>query len=95
MVKKGRIRQYLNWSFQGEEGKWVIVQVPNILLILWLVLTLGARLVDGGTLKYGIALFREAVLFAWSYLEVTTGDSKFRKVLGVTVMAAVIVGFFR
>lgn len=92
---KDKAHSSLDWFFKSKDGKWAIVQTPNTLLMFWLVLTVGIRMVDGGELRDGLGLLRDAVLFAWSYLELTSGTSRFRRVVGATIMILVIIGFFR
>lgn len=80
--------------FKDKDGKWAIVQFPNIPLSLWIITTLTMYVVADQALKESLSLLRDAVLFTWSYLEITAGDSPFRRILGSVVMALLVVKFF-
>jgi hypothetical protein len=85
---------YIDWFFKNKQGKWKIIQLPNILLGTWLVLSIALFFIHKGQLREGLALLRSAVLFTWAYLEITNGDSRFRRTLGVIVMLFIIKGYF-
>lgn len=87
------ISDYLDF-FKNKDGKWTIIQFPNLLLIAWLLLTLVAIFLGAGSLKSSIQLLSSAVLFAWAYAEVTTGDSNFRRLLGGIILLYVVFSFF-
>ena len=46
------------------------------------------------SLKGGVQQLASALLLVWAYLEVTTGDSNFRKLLGGIVLLIVMYGYF-
>ena len=76
--------------FKDKNGRWMIVQMPNPLLSTWIFLLL----VNLVLRNPHIQLFQSAVLFTWSYLELTEGMSGFRKLLGLIVFVGVAVSFF-
>lgn len=81
--------------FKDKQGKVVIWQRPNILLSIWILAILVLQILPDGHLKSGIAQLNSAVLFAWAYLELTSGVNYLRKSLGLVVLAAVIIGYLR
>lgn len=94
MKSHDKLEKCVDWLFKNKDGKWAIIQVPNVLLSIWLVLTIVHVVAQDGTIKQGVSSLRDAVLFAWSYLEVTKGDSKFRRLLGGVVLIFVTIRFF-
>lgn len=86
--------RFLTWFCKDSAGKWKVIQLPNVPLAVWLVLTVMSAVLHDGTLKQGISALRDAVLFTWSYLEITAGDSRFRRLLGAVVMTLLVIKFF-
>lgn len=79
--------------FKDKEGKWVLYQHPNLLLWLWILVQAISILVFQLEHK-GIAALADMLLFAWSYSELTRGDSPFRRMLGGIIMAFLVIGLF-
>lgn len=77
--------------FKNDQGQWAVIQLPNTLLWVWLLLTAIGYFVQDVTLVRHIDTVRSAVLFAWSYLELTQGDSPFRRVFGGVVLVVTLV----
>lgn len=77
--------------FKDEHGKWAVVQWPNILLWAWIGIVAVSLFWHDSHLK----ILQSCVLFAWAYLEITEGDSYFRRILGAVVMATVLFGIFK
>ncbi len=76
--------------FKDNEGKIVIGQSPNIPITVWLLLTV-ASMLTAGDLSDSLAILSRMVLFAWSYLELTRGESSFRRVIGVSVLFYLVI----
>lgn len=81
--------------FKNKDGKIVIWQNPNILLWIWILTTAVDLLIKHGSLHSSLRHLGDAALFAWAYLEIRSGESIIRRILGVIVMAVVIFSFFR
>lgn len=75
--------------FQDDQGNFVIAQPPNAPLILALAFYL-LQFVTTGTLFHLSLWGYRIVLLCWAALEITSGDSPFRKILGLTVALSVI-----
>ncbi len=86
-------RDNLNF-FKDSNGRWAIVQFPNPLLITWLFFMFILVASSDDSLKGGVQQLASALLLVWAYLEVTTGDSNFRKLLGGIVLLIVMYGYF-
>ena len=80
--------------FKNKDGEWTIAQTPNFPIIAWFFLALTLQLFDGGSLKSGMQLLSSALLFTWAYLEITSGDSSFRRLLGGIVLLVLVYDFF-
>lgn len=81
--------------FLDKDGDVAVWQMPNLPLFGWLVFKIVAMLAGEGTVQDGFTLLSTTFLFTWAYLEITSGASLFRRLLGNVVMAAVVVGTFR
>ncbi len=81
----------LSGFFKDKNGKLAIVQRPNTLIILWLGLS-GLSKVADEQISNGISILAKIFLLYWAYLEITAGDSMFRRVLGVAVLSFTIYG---
>jgi len=79
--------------FTNKDGQYKIIIWPNPPLYLWLVSALIASF-SQGNIQAGFSSIAAASIFAWAYLEITDGESPFRRFLGIVVMAVSIYGFF-
>lgn len=79
--------------FKDKDGKLVLWQLPNIPISVWIVSLILSHTLSG-SLHAGFQALAQASLFTWAYLEASSGDSNFRKVLGAVILAVVISGFF-
>lgn len=77
----------LDTFFKDKNGHVVILQTPNLPLIVWFVGTLLAKVIGGAVFS---ALAFCALLF-WALIEIGWGSSYFRRVLGLVVLAVIIV----
>lgn len=71
--------------FKDKDGKLSIVAWPNVPITLWFGLSLLAK-VANEQIRGGISALATAILLYWAYLEITEGDSLFRRVLGAVVL---------
>jgi hypothetical protein len=83
------IRKLLVGFFSSKNGHLVIVQWPNTWIMLWLILSGLSKTVGNGT-SVGIASMAAVTLLTWAYLEISSGASSFRKVLGLVVLAVTL-----
>ena len=67
-----------------------MVQPPNIPILLWFGFTVVAFVASGHVAEVSTAIAR-LFLFAWAYLELTSGDSPIRKLIGLIVLAYILV----
>jgi hypothetical protein len=80
--------------YKDDQGNIVLWQAPNVPLWGWIGCMVVSALVVSGHLKTGFELLGSALLFTWAYLEITSGVTYFRRLLGVAAIAAVGFGFF-
>ena len=80
--------------FKNKKGQVVIWQSPNLPLWVWIVCTGLCLAIKTGALHNGLSSLGQAAITIWAYLEVRTGDSPFRRVLGGIILVFVIYGFF-
>ncbi len=81
--------------WKDKKGNLAIWQTPNIPLILWFVSMVLAQLLQNGHVKSGILFISGAALFTWAYLEITDGESYFRRLLGILVLMGLLIPHFR
>jgi len=79
---------------RNSKGDVVMWQSPNFALWAWIVLTVLSKLVSDGRLHDGFSLTARAFLFAWAFMEIRTGESTFRQLLGGVILASILVSFF-
>lgn len=76
--------------FSDRNGRTVIAQRPNAPLIAWAVAAAVAWVLPPGRAHDVVAFVASAFLFTWAWLELTDGDSPFRRVLGGVVLVAIV-----
>ena len=86
--------QTLQLFFTDKNGKWAIIAFPNGLLLAWLLIVIIGMLVNDEALKNSLGRLNNAVIFVWAYLELTTGVSYFRRVLGGFILLVITIGYF-
>jgi hypothetical protein len=72
--------------FQDENGQYVVAQWPNVPAYLAFASLLLTRMSAGTDLYRLFERITFGTIFLWSYLEITQGESPFRRVLGAGVM---------
>lgn len=80
--------------FKDKNGEWAVIAFPNGLLLSWIVLVVLGMFVHDSELKDNLGRLSGAVIFAWAYLEITRGESYFRRALGAGVLLGLILSFF-
>ena len=88
-----KIIRLVPYLVTDKHGNVAIVQFPNTPLILWLLLVVVAEVIVDSTTKGGVVFVRDAMLFTWSYLEIRSGSSPFRRVLGSIVMIGLLLEY--
>jgi hypothetical protein len=88
-----RIRYYLNWLFKdltSRRGKYVIAEVPNAPLLVFMVAVVLSVVIYPGTTQKIFAALAYISLLYWGYKEFRGGRSRFRKLLGIIGILAAI-----
>ena len=80
--------------FKNKDGKLVLWQNPNLPLWGWIASSVLGAVFKHGNLHSSFQLLGKAALFAWAYLEIRSGESIFRRILGAVVMANILIGVF-
>lgn len=79
--------------FEDKDGKVVLFQKPNTLLLVWLVSTFVVALTHG-RLQTNLYILSAASLVIWALLEIFQGVTNFRRILGAVVLLAVTWSLF-
>jgi hypothetical protein len=81
--------------FRDKNHKIVIAQTPNAPIIIWALTRVYSTLNLSAQATHSLEQISSAFLIVWAYLEITSGSSSFRRVLGTIVMISTLVGFFK
>lgn len=84
------VKHSFDWFVRDAHGKIVIGQLPNWLIYGWLVSAILEKVITNGSVYNLLHFLSAALLFTWAYLEVTKGDSRLRRLLGVVVIIALL-----
>ena len=76
-------------------GAIVVFQRPNLPLVVWMIARLLETFVDRGRPARLLDAIAFGALFTWSWLELFQGSAYIRRILGVGVLAAVVLGRVR
>ena len=77
--------------FKDKNGKIVIVQKPNLPIIVWFVSFIASYLPFRDSVLSFLELFSFGVLFTWAWLEIFSGVNIFRRLLGLTIMISLLI----
>jgi hypothetical protein len=81
----------LDQVFRDASGKLVLIQPPNLLIMVWLGSTLLKMVFTMGRINIGFDAVAFGALFAWAWEELFQGVNYFRRGLGLLVLVATIV----
>jgi hypothetical protein len=81
--------------FKDSTGKQTLWQTPNIPLALWIIFKVLANARLEQKYRTGFGNLSSAFLIIWSYLEIVSGDSQFRKALGLVILTFITTGYFK
>lgn len=81
--------------FKDSEGKFAVVQVPNVPLIGWFVFAVASHFITSAPWRHGLSYLSFGFLFTWAWLEITAGKSCFRRVLGLAVLVVTVYSRFK
>ncbi|HSH18503.1 MAG TPA: hypothetical protein VK978_03895 [Candidatus Saccharimonadales bacterium] len=88
-----RLHYYADWLFQDRtvrRGKYVIAEVPNLPLVIFMACIVLGVLLNPGFLQKSLIILAYTSLTYWGHLEWRSGRSRFRKLLGILGILAVI-----
>lgn len=88
------IQKFIDRSIKDKQGKINLFQMPNVPLIGWMAFKLATYLPFSDAFKEGFSFTSTAFLFAWAYLEITSGVNYARRALGAIVMALILIPKF-
>jgi hypothetical protein len=81
--------------FSDKHGKLAIAQLPNPPLIIWLLATAVAHFVHTGLVHTSARIVAVAAILVWAILEIISGLSPFRRILGGAVLLLMLVSLLR
>ena len=90
-MSKSKFSKFLQNSFFSKEGKLVIIQCPNLPLLLWFITMIISNLLKEGEVKSVFSWISLASLIIWSILEIIFGVNYFRRCLGLLILAMIII----
>lgn len=90
---KNRHTTYLRRFFQDKSGNIVVGQRPNIFISLWAIGSI-AQLTIFKNATW-LSFITTGTLLIWAGLEITSGASPFRRVMGAVVAVVAVTGIIR
>jgi len=82
---------FFNQVFRDDEGKIVLGQPPNLLIVVWITVTLLKMIFATGQINTGLEVIAFGTLFTWAWEELFQGVNYFRRALGFIVLISLIV----
>lgn len=92
-----RIKNFFDWLFKdlnGRRGKYVIAEVPNLPLIIFMVAIILSVAIYPGIVQKFFSILAYVSLMYWGFREWRGGRSRFRRLLGILGMVGVIGAVF-
>ena len=83
----------LDSIFRNKEGKIAVFQWPNLPLTVWILATLASKVLAGNLQKASSGVAFVALLM-WAVLEISSGESIFRRIVGALVLAWLLFRIF-
>jgi hypothetical protein len=80
--------------FKDKNSYIVIAQRPNMPIILWAAASLASRYITDEPSVNAVSGFAAGALIVWAVLELISGASPFRRVLGAIVLAFGLTNLF-
>jgi hypothetical protein len=91
-----RLRYYINWMFKDltqRRGKYVIAEVPNVPLLIFMASIFLSVIIYPGPVQKFFATTAYIAMAYWGFQEWRGGRSRFRKLLGILGLIAVVGAF--
>lgn len=82
--------QLLDKLFRDKHGNIAVVQLPNVPLVVWLVATIASHILRGNLQAISRYVMFVSIL-VWAGLEILSGSSLVRRILGGIVLVFVVV----
>lgn len=83
----------INWLFKSSTGQIVVVQYPNLPLYIALIAWLALRVITTKPIHTILEIIFTLSLIVWAVLEIGSGSSRFRRILGAGVLVWLVVTF--
>lgn len=87
------IKYWLDWLFKdltSRKGKYVIAEVPNAPLLVFMISIVLAVISNPGGFQMVMTIIAYMAIAYWGFLEYRQGRSRFRKLLGSLGLLAVV-----
>lgn len=69
--------------------------MANVPLSVWLLATIVAKFVHVAQIKYAAEFIAAVFLFTWAYMELRSGASWFRRILGLVVGLTILISHIK
>lgn len=81
-----KFKVLLHESIYNKDGQIVLLQLPNVPLLIFLVASVLTRVLPSGSTNDVFKSLAFGSIFTWACLEIFTGVNYFRRVLGLLVL---------
>ncbi len=85
-------RSFLDKCIKDKDSKIVIAQRPNLPILIFVVCFILSKLVSSSNFQNIFSSLGTLFLFAWAWLEISSGVNYFRRFIGAIVIAIIIFG---
>lgn len=82
-------------AFRDSEGKIILIQIPNLPIIVWIIASLLKIIFTTGRINTGLDILAFGSLFIWAWQELFQGVNYFRRALGLLGLMALLTSKIR
>jgi hypothetical protein len=86
---------FIDNFFRDRNGEIVIIQPPNIPILVWFTASVLKLVFKTGQINLGLEILETGSLFVWAILELFQGVNYFRRSLGAIVLVWLLVSKFQ
>jgi hypothetical protein len=85
-----KTQSFIEKLWQDKNGHQALIQKPNIPLISWFVFSVIGMILPDGRMADISQVISFGFLFTWAWLEVYSGNTYLRRVLGAIILVFII-----
>ena len=87
--------RFFDWLFRDNQGRIVVIEIPNIPLLVAVVAWILSHVITNQTSHTFLEIVFNGSLAVWAILEIGWGSTKFRQLLGGGILAILAYNLLR